>query len=261
MRILSELSRSYGRPVFEVIVPMSGPMPFFDTDSSPFPKPLVEIDGVPMIAYLAANLRTLRTLRRAHFLVREDYCKKYHLDDTIRLLLPGVSNVIRVSPETRGALCTALLCIDELSLSAPVVVMNFDQYFSGDFAGLIRRLLSPQVDGGVAVFESVHPRWSFVKLECDRVVQAVEKRPISRTAIAGIYAFSRSEEFLEAAFSALKNNASCDGAFYISAAINELILRGKVLNAVTVTERDYHTFYSPQRVDEFLRKGIRLSER
>ena len=54
------------------------------------------------------------------------------------------------------------------------------------------------MDGGVIVFDSVHPRWSFVRVDkAGFVIETAEKRPISRLATAGFYYFRRGADFVD----------------------------------------------------------------
>lgn len=237
--------------MLNIVVPMSGKTPFFDGNDFPFPKPLIEINGITMIEYVARNILELGTLANVYFMVREDYCKKYHLDDTIKLLLPENSHVIPVAFETKGALCTTLLAIDHIDTNDPLLVINSDQYLSFGFKDSVLKLFEDDFDGGCLVFQSVHPRWSYVRVQDHQIIEAVEKRPITKHAIAGVYGFSHGSDFVKAAYSALQKDADHDGNFFLSAAINECVLLNKRLRAVEVNASQYFSFYSPQKIVEF----------
>jgi len=61
--------------------------------------------------------------------------------------------------------------------------------FLGEAIAAFRR---QELDAGTIVFDSVHPRWSFVKTnEKGLVIEAAEKRPPSRNATAGFYHFNK----------------------------------------------------------------------
>ena len=61
---------------------------------------------------------------------------------------------------------------------------------------LLKNLGSGDYSAGTVIFKSVHPRWSYVKLDSKKnVVEAAEKVPISNNATAGTYFFkSRSHK-------------------------------------------------------------------
>lgn len=237
--------------MLNIIVPMSGPMPFFDENEYPFPKPLVEINGITMIEYLIRNLRECGDDIHLFFMVRQDYCRKFHIDDTIRLLAPEPCRIVPVALNTNGALCTCLLAIDHIDNDQPLLIVNFDQYFSNNFNQYVRQLYTPPYQGGCLVFPSVHPRWSFVRTEGETIVEAAEKRPLTRQAIAGAYGFLQGSDFVSAAKQVLLKDADHNGIFYLSSTINEAILLDKRLRAVAVSAVDYHSFYSPQKIREF----------
>jgi dTDP-glucose pyrophosphorylase len=113
-------------------------------------------------------------------------------------------------------------------------------------------LLQPSADGGCIVFPSVHPRWSYVKTDPDGfLLEAAEKRPISKTAVAGVYCFSSGDLFLSAAMSAIRSGASTSGSYFISAALNQLILENKRLLAAPIEGDQYVTFYSPHKIADY----------
>jgi len=237
--------------MLNIVVPMSGEMPFFKDIDYPYPKPLVEINGRPMIEYLVRNLLSCGPEVRIVFLVREDHVKKFYLGNTIRLLARDQSVVQSVPVHTGGALCTVLMAVELIDNNQRLLIVNFDQYFTHNFREGVEALFQTPYEGGCFVFESVHPRWSFVRTLGEDIVEASEKRPISRQAIAGVYGFSRGADFVAAANQALLKDASHDGSFYVSSVINEMVLINKRLRAINVPAGAYHSFYSPAKIAEF----------
>lgn len=238
--------------MLNIVIPMSGSMPFFPEDEYPFPKPLVEINGHPMIQYLIENIKSLEFDIHVTYLVRDDFCRKYHLDSTIGLLSPFPCRIIPVANSTCGALCTSLLATDYIDHPDPVMILNFDQYFLSNFSEMVSYLLTANGDGGCVVFDSAHPRWSFVRILDGEIVEAAEKHPITKSAIAGVYLFKNGADFVVAAKNALLKGASHNGVFYISAVINELILLNKKLLAIETPTQNYFSFYSPGKISEFV---------
>lgn len=126
-----------------------------------------------------------------------------------------------------------VLAISNIKNDYPLIIANFDQLFDDSPQDLIARLQDG--DAGVVTFESVHPRWSYVRLdEQGFVVETAEKRPISREAISGLYYFRRGKDFVEAAMRSIQKDSSVNGNFYIAPTLNELILQGKKIRVAKV---------------------------
>jgi len=114
----------------------------------------------------------------------------------------------------------------------------------------------------VVTFESVHPRWSYVRLnEQGLVVETAEKRPISRNAIAGLYHFKHGKDFVNSAMRMIQKDSSVNGSYFISPTLNEMILTGKTITTVKVDAEKYHTFYTPQKIKEYEAKLLRQQAR
>jgi CTP:molybdopterin cytidylyltransferase MocA len=210
-----------------LIVLMAGDSGLFEVSGRNYPKNLVEIEGEPLVQRVVEGLRPLiETASQATFLVRDEECRRHHTDDVIRLLVPS-ARVIGVPALDSGAACTALHAIEHIGRDEPLVVFNGDQVVEADLPGIVAGFEAAGLDGGVVTFDAVHPRWSYVRCGPDGLVlEAAEKRPISRSATAGTYWFRHGGDFVDGTMGMIRKDASVDGAFYVCPVYNELILRG-----------------------------------
>jgi len=120
------------------------------------------------------------------------------------------------------------------------------------YHNIISKFQDKNIDAGVVCFDSIHPKWSYVRLnEKNKIVETAEKRPISRNAIAGFYYFKKGSYFINASMISIKKDASVNGLFFIAPVINELVLQGMNLEAIKIDEGKYHSFYSPQKIKEY----------
>ena len=237
--------------MLNILIPLGSHTNLSESAEYAYPKPLVEIGGKPMIQKVIENLSQIIGLKRYIFILREDDCRRFHLDTTVRLLVGDDAIVIKLQSETKGAVCSALLAVDYICNTSPLVIANGDQLFEADLNECLRLFRSDKADAGCLCIDSVHPRWSYVRLDGDSIVEAAEKRPISRNAIAGFYYFSHGNFFVEAAKSSIRKDANLNGIYYIAPVLNELVLKNFKLKAITISESDYHAFYSPQKIEEY----------
>jgi len=240
----------------KVILPMSSRSSNFPLEDYPFPLYLTEIDGRPLIESVINNFKAVDNETHFVFVVSSEDCTRFSVDRTFDLLTDSQSTVIQVSRETGGATCSSLLAVDVLKDDEEVIVANADQIFESDLTEKIEDLRS--WDAGVITFESVHPRWSYVKCDEKRIVyEAAEKTPISRNAIAGVYYYREASAFVHAAFNQIRKGASFNHRYYLSGTLNELILMQKLVGCTSVMNSHYHTFYSPNKIDEYNVKSKR----
>ena len=151
---------------------------------------------------------------------------------------------------SKGAVCSALMAVSHISNETPLIIANSDQIFEGQLEELISQFKDS--DAGVVTFESVHPRWSYVRLdEKQRVIETAEKRPISRHAIAGLYYFKHGSDFVTSAMRTIEKDSSFNGNFYISSTLNEMILMDKTVGIANIEAGKYHTFYTPKKIEEY----------
>jgi len=240
-----------------VLVLMAGPSDKYREAGHTFPKNLVEIAERPVIEHVVENLRgLLRADDRLILTLRREENLRFHTDRVAQLLAPGVT-ICEVGDKTAGAACSALLAIEHIDNDAPLVVTNGDQIILADLAAAVADFQQRGLDGGVIVFDGVHPRWSFVRCNAaGLVVEAAEKRPISRLATAGFYYFARGRDFVRAAQQMILKDAHVEGAFYVCPSYNELLLENARIGIHTIPRSAYFSLATPQGAqayDEHLR--------
>ncbi|WP_421796969.1 glycosyltransferase family 2 protein [Haliscomenobacter sp.] len=237
--------------MIQILVPLAGSSSFFQEEEFQYPKPLIEIKGIPMIQWVIECLQKIEGAKKFIFILNERDCTKFHLDDTISILTDNQAIIVKLKNATKGAICSALMAIDELDTESPLLISNGDQVIEKELQDAVTYFDTSLLDAGVVTFQSVHPKWSFIRTEGNNVVETAEKRPISRDAVAGIYYFKKTSYFIKAAFDALYKDSSHEGFFFISAAVNELILTNQQVGYYKIENKNYHSFYSPQKIKEF----------
>lgn len=238
--------------MLNLVVPMAGSQTAFNESRYGYSKNLIEVQGKPLIEHIYGKLRTLAP-KRVTFIVGRDECTRFHLDDVIRLLEPE-AHVVVTDGETGGAACSALLAIDRIPRDEPLVIANGDQVIHRGLQEAIHSFQFSDLDGGVVVFPSIHPRWSYVRLDKNGLVtEAAEKRPISRHATAGVYYYRRGGDFIDAAMDMIRKDAAVNGQFYICPAFNEMVLANRRIGVFNIDRDLYFSLSTPNGVGGYER--------
>ncbi len=219
---------------------------------SKYPKMLTEINGKPMVEVVIDNLKPLLdTKNKAIFVIRKDDNDKYYLGNIIKLIIPH-AHVITIENETSGAALTALLAIEVMDDSLPLLLVNGDQILDCNLREILQEFNQKSVDSGVVTFKSVHPRWSYVKVDdLGLVVEAAEKKPISNNATAGFYYYKKTLEFITYTKRMILKDGHVNGLFYICPVFNEMILDQKKITTFEVSADKYHSLMSLDKIKQF----------
>jgi len=208
-------------------------------DDGPYPLCLTEIDGAPLIQHLIAACLELTPVNFIVALPKRDITE-FHLNDVINIIEPS-AHVVSVPDHVSGAACTALLATGYMDNEEELLIINGNEILDVPFADIVDRFRQQRLDVGTVTFPSVHPRYSYVRLsEDNRVIEAAEKRPISRHATAGFYWFARGRDFVRAAQSMIYKNAAVNNTFYICPVLNELVLEQRCIGVFPIDASKYH---------------------
>lgn len=210
---------------------------------------LVENAGLLLVERYVRACAALQA--RLVFAVRAQEIGRWRIDRVIGLAAPG-SKIVPISGETAGAACTALLCIQHIDPDDELLILNNNEYIDIDYADVVQDFRKRELDAGVVIFPSIHPRYSYVRLDATGlIVEAAEKHPISRNATPGFTWFRRGADFIAAAQDMIRKDANVDGRYFISLTLNEMILRQKRMGAFEIEARRYHPLKSPRQLSSF----------
>ena len=203
-----------------VLIPMAVEGSRFKDAGYTFPKPLIEVNKIPMIQLVIDNLSLKANYK---FIVKGDHIKKYNIDSMLKIIKPNC-DIIKVDKTTEGAACTALLAKKFINNENPLIIANSDQFIKWNSAKTMYRFMTKNVDGGILTFKSSHPKWSFAKHNPEGIVSEVaEKEVISNTATVGIYFWRKGSDFVKYAERMIEKNIRYKNEFYICPVFNEAI--------------------------------------
>ena len=203
-----------------ILIPMAGAGSRFQQAGYTFPKPLIDVEGKPMIQVVVENLNIEANYI---YVVQKSHREKFNLDTMLNLITPGC-RIVETEGITEGAACTALLAKDLIDSDSPLFFANSDQFVEWDSNEFMYKMNETDCDGGIVTFRSAHPKWSFAKIdERGLVTEVAEKNPISDIATVGFYYWKKGSDFVKYAESMIEKEIRVNNEFYVCPVFNEAI--------------------------------------
>ena len=237
--------------MLQLIVPIAHNNHYFPKKDFYFPKPLVEVVGQPMIVQVVKDREKRLNIDKLIFVLPRSLENEFSLASILKLNTEVSTSIIFRDENNSGGLCSALMAIDELSPSKPLIVMNMDEILNINLQSIVDKFIEKKASAGLISFNSTHPRWCYAITNNQLVKSCAEKKVVSKKALAGFYYFKNKETFVQSASQAMLDDDECDGKYYLSAAINQIILRGETVLHEEIEASNYFSFYSPEMIREF----------
>jgi dTDP-glucose pyrophosphorylase len=207
-----------------VLIPMAGAGSRFEKVGYTFPKPLIEVNGKPMIQVVTENLNVEA---RFIFIVQKSHYEKYNLQYLLKLIQPNCE-IVQVEGVTEGAACTTLLAAQLIDDFNPLLIANSDQFVEWNSNEVLYAFSADGIDAGIVTFKNTHPKWSYARLDRNGfVAEVAEKKPISEHATVGIYYWKYGCDYVKYAKQMIEKNIRTNGEFYVAPVFNEAIQDGK----------------------------------
>jgi len=209
-----------------------------DGSSPNYPICLHEIGDETVLQVIMSKLAHLEDAIYS-FAVLSNDIRKFHVDNIVEILQPG-SNVFSVSHKTMGSACTALLASCRLKGDEELIIISSNEIVDVDINKVVIDFRSRKLDAGTVTFQSIHPRYSYVKLDQNGlVVEAAQQKPISHNATTGIFWFRTVDDFICGAKKLMLKRSNTNEQYYIAPIFNELILFGKAIGAYEISNDKY----------------------
>lgn len=229
------------------VLVLAGGSNIFNLKDGDYPLCMTEFNDTPLIELIVNSCKKIPEANFIFALNNKDI-KLWHLDNILQLIVPD-AKIIPISENTSGAACTALMSINIIDTEEELLILSANQFVDINFNDIVIEFRQKQLDAGTLVFDSVHPRYSYVRLdEKQEVVEATEKIPISRFATSGVYWFSKGNEFVKATKSMISKDASIDGKFYICPVFNEMILEHAHIGVHHLDTNKYYPLKTERQV-------------
>lgn len=248
----SDHKQTWNDEKLNILIPMAGAGSRFEQAGYTFPKPLVEVNGKPMIQVVIDNINIEANYI---FIVLAEHYKKYNLKYVLESMVPGCK-IVQVDGVTEGAACTTLLAKEYINNDYQLLIANSDQWVEWDSSHVMYQFQSDRIDGGILTFKNNHPKWSYAKVGKDGLITEVaEKKPISNQATVGLYFWKRGADYVKYTERMIEKDIRTNGEFYVAPVFNEAISDGMIIKGYEVD-----TMYglgTPEDLDVFLNRDVK----
>ena len=239
-----------------IVIPMAGAGSRFSSQGYTDPKPLIRINGVPMIRVVIENIKPAMP-HKFIFICQKEHIKKYDLAKNLKKWAPGC-DIVEINGITDGAACTVLKSEEIIDNDEPLMIANSDQYIDININSYIEFIQNTGMDGTIMTMKAHSSKWSYLGLDNDsNITRVVEKEVISDEATVGIYNFSKGSQFVRAANEMIENNLRVNNEFYVAPVYNMLIKKGFKFNYFNIgnVENGMHGLGTPEDLKVFLKSG------
>jgi len=209
---------------------------------------VVFLDGLPglednsdketaqRIDFLRSAISSIRG--RFNFLVSNSRLGQLHSAGILQSV--DAVKVINPNGATRGALASALLSIDLLNDSDPIVLVPTNSVTSHEsLEGFLEKMRSSRVAAGIMLINSSDPHYSYARVYEGRVIEIIEKVIVGNLATTGVYYFRDKQTLMECARWSFVNNQSTDNKFYIAPSLNYVLSVGDEIGYQIVDSSSY----------------------
>ncbi|MBX9400678.1 NTP transferase domain-containing protein [Lysobacter sp. BMK333-48F3] len=243
----------------QIVVPMSGFGERFRRAGYRVPKPLIEVDGKPIIGHVV-DLFPGET--QFVFVCNRDHLDEpgYRMAAILREHCP-TGRIVAIDPHKLGPVNAVLQAIDAIDPAEPTLVNYCDFSCSWDYADFKDFVAASGCDGAIPCYTGFHPHmmgstnYAYVRSERGRVLDIQEKRPYtdrpqSEFASSGSYYFA-SGALMRDAFerTMARPDLELGGERYVSLAYKPLLEDGR---RIAVYELNHFMQWgTPQDLEEY----------
>jgi dTDP-glucose pyrophosphorylase len=218
----------------KIVMPMAGRGSRFADRGISTPKPVIDIDGQPMLAWALKSIEGL-PYTKIIFVILKEHDDEHGLAGWLKNYDPNCE-VIMLDDVTEGQLATVLTARDWINDDEDVLVMSCDTYVNSDMAHDITHR-APDCEGLISVADMPGERWSFARTdELGNVVEVAEKVRISDHASTGLYYFSSGRKLVETGEEMISNQEKTRGEYYVIPVYQKYIAKGWKVGISIATE-------------------------
>lgn len=246
-----------------IFIPMAGFGDRYIKAGFTEPKPLIPVDGKPMIERVVSTFPGAKFL----FCVNAKHAAETELTKTLERIAPGAPIVV-IEPHKDGPVRTLLDAAAHIPDDEEVVLNYCDFGVDWSFDDFKSWLAKGKWDGAMTAYKGFHPHslgptlYAYMRNEGDKVVEIREKHHFTQNkfeeyASSGLYYFRSGAEMKRVAKKLVEKGERVNGEFYVSMLMQVLIEEGKSVGVYPL--KHFYQWGTPEDLRDFESwlKGIR----
>jgi NDP-sugar pyrophosphorylase family protein len=241
----------------QVVIPMSGVGKRFVDAGYTVPKPLIEIDGKPIIEHVVS------LFPREHefiFICNEEHIKLTNMKDILKKIAPQ-GHIVTIPKHKKGPVYAVSQIYDLIRDDSEVIVNYCDFGTYWNYQDFLNHTRSRKADGAIPAYKGFHPHmlgstnYAFMRQEKQWMLEIQEKKPFTDNrmdeyASNGTYYF-RTGAILKKYFDrTMELDDNLNGEYYASVVFNHM---NKDNLKISIYEIQHMLQWgTPQDVEEYL---------
>lgn len=233
-----------------VVIPMAGRGSRFSEAGYTVQKPLIIVNGEPMII---KAIKSLNIDGNYFFVVRDDTGID-EVCDVIRTILPN-AKFIKINYVTEGPACSAMLFENEINSDDELVIANCDQIMWWNSELFLNNARISYFDGMLVTYWANTTKNSYAKLNRSGFVTEVrEKSVISNVSLNGIHYWKKGKYFVDSTNSMIgANDRAPNGEFYVGPTYNYLIKNNLKIGVYHIPNEQHHAVGTPEDLEKYIK--------
>lgn len=243
----------------QIVIPMSGFGERFRRAGYGVPKPLIEIDGKPIIAYVMDMFPGEQDFL---FICNDEHLSnpEYRMEETLRRYCP-TGRVVGIPPHKLGPIHAVRQVAHLIDPERPVVVNYCDFTCYWDWAHFKNHVRAAGSDGAIPAYRGFHPHslgstnYAYMRESDGWVLDIQEKLPytdnrMNEYASSGTYYFASGRIMGDAFKATMEQELNVGGEYYVSLAYKPLLSEGRKISVYPL--QHFMQWGTPEDVAEYV---------
>jgi NDP-sugar pyrophosphorylase family protein len=242
----------------QIIVPMSGFGERFRRAGYSLPKPLIEIDGKPIIAHV---IDMFRGEQNFIFICNNDHLKNssYKMREILEKYCP-TGRIVGIPAHKLGPVHAVRQLEDVIDPDRPVVVNYCDFTCYWDWRHFKNFVIETGCDGSIPAYKGFHPHslgatnYAYMCEQNGWLEDIQEKKPftdnrIEEFASSGTYYFASGQLMMDAFSATIEEGINVNGEYYVSLAYKVLLRENRAITVYPL--QHFMQWGTPEDVAEY----------